>query len=126
MGCVNTDIRGILCRYMLPHVVCIAMDIPSPCILCRRCFIASILLSNQGRQLTTQDAHMTLIRVHNCHSDDDWLAGQHVGLRIFFCNKDKVFESHDFFLGATFLLVPILTQVPSRCTKRWDWTRVSS
>ncbi|KAG1847157.1 iron reductase [Suillus subalutaceus] len=40
--------------------------------------------------LTAQDAHMTLIRVHNC--DDGWLAGQHVRLRVFFSNR--VFESH--------------------------------
>ncbi|KAG1773263.1 iron reductase [Suillus placidus] len=40
--------------------------------------------------LTAPDAHMTLIRVHNC--DDGWLAGQHVRLRIFFSNR--VFESH--------------------------------
>lgn len=42
--------------------------------------------------LTAQDAHMTLIRVHNC--DDGWLAGQHVRLRVFFSNR--VFESHAF------------------------------
>ncbi|KAG1873923.1 iron reductase [Suillus subluteus] len=40
--------------------------------------------------LTAQDAHMTLIRVHNC--DDGWLAGQHVRLRVFFSNR--MFESH--------------------------------
>ncbi|KAG1830120.1 iron reductase [Suillus variegatus] len=42
--------------------------------------------------LTAQDAHMTLIRVHNC--DDGWLSGQHVRLRVFFSNR--VFESHPF------------------------------
>ncbi|KAG2139838.1 iron reductase [Suillus bovinus] len=40
--------------------------------------------------LTAHDAHMTLIRVHNC--DDGWLAGQHIRLRVFFSNR--VFESH--------------------------------
>jgi predicted ferric reductase len=40
--------------------------------------------------LTAQDAHMTLIRIHNC--DDGWLAGQHVRLRVFFFNR--MFESH--------------------------------
>ncbi|KAG1893580.1 iron reductase [Suillus fuscotomentosus] len=42
--------------------------------------------------LTAQDAHMTLIRVHNC--DDSWLAGQHVRLRVFFSNR--VFEYNPF------------------------------
>ncbi|KAG2139837.1 iron reductase [Suillus bovinus] len=42
--------------------------------------------------LTAQDAHMTLIRVHNC--DNGWLAGQHVRLRILFSHR--VFELHPF------------------------------
>ncbi|KAG1850084.1 hypothetical protein C8R48DRAFT_764500 [Suillus tomentosus] len=35
--------------------------------------------------LTAQDTHMTMIRVYNC--DDDWLAGQHVRLRVHFSNR---------------------------------------
>ncbi|KAJ3711396.1 hypothetical protein C8R42DRAFT_616455 [Lentinula raphanica] len=40
--------------------------------------------------LTAVDSNMTLIRVQNC--DTNWIAGQHVRLRVFF--SGRVFESH--------------------------------
>ncbi|KAJ3900337.1 iron reductase [Lentinula edodes] len=91
-------------------------------------FMRMLRVRIKDANLTAVDSNMTLIRIQDC--DTNWIAGQHVRLRVFF--SGRVFESHPLTImnapsNVTCLAGPSSTEsgrgiiLGARVTG--DWTR---
>ncbi|KAJ4480196.1 iron reductase [Lentinula aciculospora] len=91
-------------------------------------FMRMLRVRIKDADLTAVDSNMTLIRIRDC--DTNWIAGQHVRLRVFF--SGRVFESHPLTIMNAPSNVTCLATPSSRESGRGiilgarvtgDWTR---